>query len=270
MKNIFLTVIFIFSCITDSVADDNKILIQSTTSTRDSGFYEYILPYFYKSHDITVSVVSVGTGQAIKNASRCDGDLLIVHSPALEKKFMASGYGLLRNNLMYNNFIIIGPENDPIKINSSSSILNVFSKIYSSKYKFISRGDDSGTHSREKDIWKLLDLDTSNFSNDWYLESGQGMGATVNIAIGLDAYTLVDQATWLRFTNKSNHTSLFERDDNNLLNQYGIITINPAKCPNLNHNSAKIFYDWILSAKAQALIDRFMIDGARVFRSNID
>ena len=167
MKNIFLFILLTFLYSLNSLADDNKILIQSTTSTRDSGFYEYILPYFYKEHNISVSVVSVGTGQAIKNASRCDGDLLIVHSPKLEEKFMSSGFGLKRNNLMYNNFIIIGPKNDPVKISSSTSILDVFSKLYASKFKFISRADDSGTHSKEKSIWELLGLESSDFDQNF-------------------------------------------------------------------------------------------------------
>jgi len=267
MKNIFFSIILLFSFILSAIADDHKILIQSTTSTRDSGFYEYLLPFFYEAHNIQVSVISVGTGQAIKNASRCDGDLLIVHSPKLEEKFMSSDYGLLRNNLMYNNFIVVGPESDPAKIKLSSSILHVFSKLHSSKSKFISRGDDSGTHFKEKYIWELLDLDVLNFSDNWYLESGQGMGATLNIAIGLNAYSLVDEATWLRFSNKANHVSLFKNDDI-LFNQYGIIRINPSKCPNLNHDSAKIFYDWILSAKGQDVINRFTINGLTVFTGN--
>ena len=267
MKNIFLFILLTFLYSLNSLADDNKILIQSTTSTRDSGFYEYILPYFYKEHDISVSVVSVGTGQAIKNASRCDGDLLIVHSPKLEEKFMSSGFGLKRNKLMYNNFIIIGPKNDPVKISSSTSILDVFSKLYASKFKFISRADDSGTHSKEKYIWELLGLESSDFDDNWYLESGQGMGATLNIAIGLNAYTLADQATWVRFSNKSNHISLFEKD-NILHNQYGIIRINPNRCPNLKHESAELFYNWILSEEGQHLIDSFLIDGKSVFTGN--
>ena len=267
MKNIFLIILFNFLFALQAIADDNKILIQSTTSTRDSGFYEYILPYFYKKHNISVSVVSVGTGQAIKNASRCDGDLLIVHSPKLEEKFMSSGFGLKRNNLMYNNFIIIGPKNDPVKISSSRSILDVFSKLYATKFKFISRGDDSGTHLKEKYIWELLDLESSDFDQNWYLESGQGMGATLNIAIGMNAYSLADQATWIRFSNKSNHKSLFEKD-NILHNQYGIIRINPIRCPDINHESAELFYNWILSEEGQHLIDSFLINGKSVFTGN--
>jgi len=268
MKPIYISILLFLSYPFIVIADNNRLLIQSTTSTRDSGFYEYMLPHFVEDHNINVSVVSVGTGQAIKNASRCDGDLLIVHSPVLEEKFVSSGYGLSRANLMHNNFVVIGPSHDPAKIRLSSNISEVFSRLYTSQYKFISRGDDSGTHLKEKELWEISNLNISNFDSNWYLESGQGMGATLNITIGLNAYTLTDHATWLRFTNKSNHISLYNAD-NNLHNQYGIIKINPQKCPYLNHNAANIFYNWILSTRGQDLIDKFTINDTAVFKSNI-
>ena len=250
-----------------NVLSDNNILIQSTTSTRDSGFYEYIIPFFYNKHKINVSVVSVGTGQAIKNASRCDGDLLIVHAMELEKKFINNGFGVLRNNLMHNNFVIIGPKNDPANIYNSTNISEVFYKLYNTKHKFISRGDDSGTHMKEKKIWGLAQINTAKLDNNWYLESGQGMGATLNITIGLNAYTISDNATWARFNNKNSHKILFDKDKS-LHNQYGIIKINPKICPDLNHNNANIFYNWILSNEGQTLIDQFTINGINVFNGN--
>ena len=271
MKENFIKYLFLFIFIMSFAefigAESNKIRILSTTSTRDSGLYSFILPKFEKKFNVKAHVLAVGTGQALQNAKNCYGDILIVHATHLEKKFIEEGYGVERNNLMYNDFVVVGPNNDPAHIYKTKNITNVLKKIINTSSIFISRGDNSGTHISETELWKLSNLDPSIYSGDWYMESGQGMGATLNIAIGMDAYSFTDRATWIRFKNKQNHKILFEGDPQ-LYNQYGIVKINPKHCKNRNHSLANNFYNWILSAEGQKLIGSFRIDGERVFIPN--
>ena len=243
------------------------ITLQSTTSTQNSGLYDYILPIFSDKYNIDVRVVAVGTGQAIKNAQNCDGDVLIVHSQTSEENFVESGYGLYRQNLMYNDFIIIGPYNDPAEINSSQNAFEVFKKIYNAKSVFSSRGDESGTHKAEIKIWNEINLETNKFNGNWYRELGLGMGATLNVAVQMDAYTLSDRATWLAFNNKRNHKILFE-GDKSLFNQYGIIPVNPRKCPTVKFNLSEKFIYWMLSKEGQNKIASFKINGHQLFFPN--
>ena len=243
------------------------ITLQSTTSTQNSGLYNYILPIFSDKYNIDVRVVAVGTGQAIKNAQNCDGDVLIVHSQTSEEGFVESGYGLYRQNLMYNDFIIIGPYNDPAEINSSQNAFEVFKKIYNSKSVFSSRGDESGTHKAEIKIWNEINLETNKFNGNWYRELGLGMGATLNVAVQMDAYALSDRATWLAFNNKRDHKVLFE-GDKSLFNQYGIIPVNPKKCPTVKFNLSEKFIYWMLSKEGQNKIASFKVNGHQLFFPN--
>ena len=270
--NIYFITIFLFSmfiniyCYKPSFGKE-YIILQSTTSTQNSGLYDYILPQFIKNNGIDVRVVAVGTGQAIKNAQNCDGDVLIVHSKDSEENFVRSGFGLYRKNLMYNDFVIIGPENDPAKVKSSSNAFEAFKKIFNERAIFASRGDESGTHKTEIKIWNNLNMSTNDFNGGWYRELGLGMGATLNVAVQMDAYALSDRATWLAFKNKRQHLILFEGDES-LFNQYGIIPVNPNKCPSVKTNLSKIFIDWILSMEGQNLISSYKKNGQQLFFPN--
>mgnify|MGYP002214486010 FL=1 len=244
-----------------------SIIVQSTTSTQNSGFYRHIPPAFTAETGIAVRVIAVGTGQALKNAQNCDGDVLIVHSQTSEENFVESGYGLYRQNLMYNDFIIIGPQNDPAEINSSQNAFEVFKKIYNSKSVFSSRGDESGTHKAEIKIWNEINLETNKFNGNWYRELGLGMGATLNVAVQMDAYVLSDRATWLAFNNKRDHKILFE-GDKSLFNQYGIIPVNPKKCPTVKFNISEKFIYWMLSKEGQNKIASFKVNGHQLFFPN--
>ena len=242
----------------------SSLIIQSTTSTRDSGLYKYLLPYYPDINKVDIKVIAVGTGQAIMNAKNCDGNILIVHDTEREIKFMNEGYGSDRHNIMYNDFIIIGPKSDDANISTSTSVEDAFNRIYEKKYKFISRADSSGTHSSELAIWNRLKLDPAIYSGEWYLESGQGMGPSLNIAISLNAYTFSDRSTWLRFKNKGKHKVLYE-NASELRNNYGMILVNPEKCPNLNYQSSLKLYKWLASEDAAELITNYRILNNQVF-----
>ncbi|PID60865.1 MAG: sulfate transporter [Gammaproteobacteria bacterium] len=247
-----------------------SIVVQSTTSTANSGLYSYLLPLFEASSGIRVDVVAVGTGQAIRNAKNCDGDLLVVHARKAEDAFVAEGFGSQRHDLMYNDFVIIGPEDDPAAIGEAKSVADALARIAGAAADgavFVSRGDDSGTHKKEMALWADADIDTGAASGRWYRETGSGMGATLNIAIGMNAYTLSDRASWIAFGNKGDHRVLFEGDDA-LFNQYGVVTINPEACPEVNHAAAGIFADWLLSEAGQRAIAEYRVDGKQLFFPN--
>lgn len=244
-----------------------SIIVQSTTSTQNSGLYDYILPSFEKKTGIKVHVVAVGTGQAIKNAMRCDGDVLLVHAKPAEEKFVADGYGVRRYDVMYNDFVIVGPASDPARIAGFKSAPKALEKIAHAQAIFASRGDNSGTHKKELALWKAAGIDPVGASGQWYRETGSGMGATLNVAVGMGAYTLTDRATWISFKNKGDHKILVEGDDR-LFNQYGVIMVNPEKCPHVKVSAAKTFIDWLLSAEGQQAIARFKVAGEQLFYPN--
>ena len=262
-----LLLLFSFLNAIKAATSKEFITLQSTTSTQNSGFYDYILPIFSDVSNIEVRVVAVGTGQAIKNAQNCDGDVLIVHSIISEQKFVESGYGLYRKDLMYNDFIIIGPKGDPAKINSSHSAIEAFNKIYKSTAIFASRGDESGTHKAELKLWEKANLDPGKFKGRWYRELGLGMGATLNVAVQMDAYVLSDRATWLAFKNKRDHQILFE-GDKDLFNQYGIIPINPKICSSVKFKETELFINWVLSQEGQKHISSFRVNNQQLFFPN--
>jgi len=252
--------------VTSAIAAES-IVVQSTTSTQNSGLYGYLLPMFKKDTGITVNVVAVGTGQAIKNAKNCDGDVLFVHAKPSEEKFVAEGYGVSRSDVMYNDFIFVGPPADPAGIAGGKNAVEALEKIAASKAKFASRGDNSGTHKKEKALWKQAGIDPTAGSGGWYLETGSGMGATLNAAVGSGAYTMTDRATWISFKNKGDYSIQVEGDDI-LFNQYGIILVNPDKCPAVKVEPANKFIDWVLSKRGQAAIASYKLGGQQLFFPN--
>ncbi|MCV0368003.1 MAG: substrate-binding domain-containing protein [Filomicrobium sp.] len=252
-----------------AVADDASIIVQSTTSTANSGLYDYMLPIFEKKTGIKVNVVAVGTGQAIKNAQNCDGDVLLVHAKSAEEKFVADGFGLKRSDVMYNDFIIVGPPSDPAKIKGDKSAGDALKKIAGAKANFASRGDNSGTHKAEIKLWKAAGVDIKDSSGQWYRETGSGMGATLNTAVGMGAYALTDRGTWISFKNKGDFEILVE-GDKSLFNQYGIMLVNPEKCPNVKAKAGQSFIDWVLSADGQNTIRSFQLDGKQLFFPNAE
>ena len=250
-----------------SRAADNFIIVQSTTSTQNSGLFEHILPLFTKKTGIDVRVVAVGTGQALKNAQKGDGDVVLVHSQPDEEKFVADGWGVKRYPVMYNDFIIVGPAADPAKIVGMKQAPAALKKIAEAQTPFASRADDSGTHKAELKLWHEAGVDPKSSSGSWYLETGSGMGATLNIAVGKQAYALTDRGTWLAFANKGDFKVMVE-GDNKLFNQYGVILVNPAKYPNVKANQGQVFIDWLTGPEGQSAIANYKIDGQQLFFPN--
>lgn len=250
-------------------AEDRFIIVQSTTSTQNSGLLDAILPEFEAQSGVDVRVVAVGTGQAIRNATLGDGDVLLVHAKPAEEKFVTDGWGLYRLDVMYNDFVLVGPAADPAGIAGTSDIVAALNAIATAQVPFASRGDDSGTHKAELRHWGSAQVDVAADSGGWYRETGSGMGATLNVAQGMDAYALTDRATWLAFGNKGNHKILVEGDPK-LFNQYGVIPVNPAKHPGLNAADGQLFIDWLTGAQGQAAIADFKIDGQQLFFPNAD
>jgi tungstate transport system substrate-binding protein len=250
-----------------SLAGDDHIIVQSTTSTQNSGLFEHILPLFSEKTGIEVRVVAVGTGQALKNAQNGDGDVVLVHSPPDEEKFVADGWGVKRYPIMYNDYIIVGPADDPAEIAGTKQAPEALKKIAEARAPFASRGDDSGTHKTELSLWQQAGVDPEAASGSWYLETGSGMGATLNIAVGKQAYALTDRGTWLAFANKGDFKILLEGDPK-LFNQYGAILVNPAKHRNVKAKEGQAFIDWLKSREGQAAIASYKIDGEQLFFPN--
>ena len=250
-----------------TLAEDRSILLQSTTSTANSGLYDDILPKFTEKTGIKVNVVAVGTGQAIKNAQNGDGDVLLVHAKPAEEKFVADGYGVARFDVMYNDFVIVGPPDDPAGIAGSKDAAAALKAIADSQSLFASRGDNSGTHKKELALWKEAGVDAAAGSGAWYRETGSGMGATLNAAVGMGAYALTDRGTWISFKNKGDYRIVVEGDDD-LFNQYGVILVNPARHPRVKQAEGQAFIDWILSDEGQNAIAGYKLDGQQLFFPN--
>lgn len=249
-------------------ADEGQLLLQSTTSTVNSGLLDAILPRFTEQTGVEVRVVSSGTGQALRNARNGDADLVLVHAKRDEEKFVAEGYGLERFDLMYNDFVMVGPPDDPAELQQAQSVAQAMSKIAATGANFVSRGDESGTHRKEMHLWELTNRDLSRISQQpWYLESGTGMGATLNIAINKRAYTLTDRGTWIRFGNKSDFEILFEGSEE-LLNPYGLILVNPKKHPHVNVVDGQALIDWLIGEEGQQWINSYHVDGKQLFFAN--
>ena len=248
-------------------AEDRSILVQSTTSTANSGLYDYILPLFTEKTGIKVNVVAVGTGQAIKNAMNGDGDVLLVHAKPAEEKFVAEGWGIERFDVMYNDFIIVGPPSNPAEIAGTKDAVDALKKIAASSSPFASRGDNSGTHKKEIALWKSAGIDPTAASGTWYRETGSGMGATLNAAVGMGAYALTDRGTWIAYKNKGDY-GIAVAGDVDLFNQYGVILVNPARHPNVKAEDGQVFIDWILSDAGQQAIASYQLDGQQLFFPN--
>ena len=248
-------------------AKDKFIIVQSTTSTQNSGLFDHILPIFTKKTGIEVRVVAVGTGQALKNAANGDGDVVLVHSKPDEEKFVTDGWGVKRYDVMYNDFIIVGPAADPAKIAGLKDAAASLKKIADAEAPFASRADESGTHKAELKLWQDAGVDPKPSSGKWYLETGSGMGATLNTAVGKQAYALTDRGTWLSFANKDDFKILVESDPK-LFNQYGVILVNPAKHPNVKEKEGQAFIDWLTGPEGQAAIANYKIEGEQLFFPN--
>lgn len=260
------TALLAASLISGAVLADS-IIVQSTTSTKNSGLYDHLLPMVEADTGVKVNVVAVGTGQAIKNAERCDGDVLLVHAKASEEKFVAAGFGVSRSDLMYNDFVVVGPANDPAGVTGSNSVSESLEKIAAAQALFASRGDDSGTHKAELRLWKATSVNPDESSGTWYRETGSGMGATLNIAVGMGAYAMTDRATWTKFGNKGDF-QIHVEGDTRLFNQYGVILVNSQKCPSVNVDAGQKFIDWLVSEKGQNAIASYKVAGNQLFFPN--
>ena len=249
--------------------EDDFIIVQSTTSTEASGLYEHLLPIFEEEAGIEVRVVAVGTGQAINNAQNCDGDVLLVHAQAQEEAFVEAGYGVSREPLMYNDFVIVGPAADPAGVAGSTDVVDALTKIAESEAIFASRGDDSGTHTKELQLWEAAGIDVSAESGSWYRETGSGMGETLNTGIGMGGYVLTDRATWINYGNKGEYTVAVEGDEA-MFNPYGIILVSPEHCDNVKAEAGQTFIDWMLSDAGQQAIEDYKIDGQQLFFPDAD
>ncbi len=245
-------------------ASERFIVVASTTSTENSGLYSFVLPRFSEQTGIEVRVVAVGTGQAVHIAQNGDADVLLVHHRPSEDQFISQGYGVTRYDLMYNDYILVGPRDDPASVLSAANVIGAVQRIATNKSLFISRGDDSGTHKKELELWNQSGIDTTKAGNGWYQETGRGMGGTLNMASALDAYTLSDRATWLKFGNKGRLDILFQSDPP-LFNPYGIILVNPEKHPHIKTRDGQTFIEWMLSEAGQTLIADYRILGQQAF-----
>jgi tungstate transport system substrate-binding protein len=250
-----------------AIAQDKYITVASTTSTENSGLFGHILPMFQDETGIQVRVVAVGTGQAIELARNGDADVLFVHHKPSEEQFVADGFGVERHEVMYNDFVIVGPASDPAGIKGGKDAVAALENIAEAKAPFASRGDDSGTHKAELALWDEAGVDVAGASGTWYRETGSGMGPTLNTAAGMDAYALTDRGTWLSFENPQNLAIVVEGDPR-LFNQYGIILVNPEKHPHVKADLGQTFIDWVLSDGGQQAIADFQINGQQAFFPN--
>lgn len=267
---IVILLVFIAIVNTQCVKQDTvnrSIRMATTTSTENSGLLDYLLPQFTEATGIEVHYVAVGTGQALKIGRNGDADLLLVHHRASEIKFMNEGYGKDRYEFMYNDFIIVGPKNDPAGLKSSNSIKEAFTKLKDSDSPFLSRGDDSGTHKMELSLWRIVELNPAENPYANYRSTGSGMGQTLNMAAGMDGYTMTDRGTWLNFKNRANLDIVFE-GDKVLFNQYSVMTVNPDKHPHAQYQSARELARWLISAVGQKTIGTYRINGEKLFIPN--
>jgi tungstate transport system substrate-binding protein len=256
MKKVFcfLLVVFLTACV--KISPNSRLLLVSTTSTQDSGLLDVLLPAFEEATGYSVQLISTGSGQALKIAQEGNADVILLHSPSAEKEFMAQGFGIDRRLVMHNDFVIIGPANDPAKINGKNPV-EALKKIYQAQVNFVSRGDDSGTHVKELALWKLAGLNPAG--QPWYIETGQGQGATISIANEKDGYALTDRGTFLTYQ-ANVILKILVQNDKSLLNVYHVITVNPDKWPQANLAGAKAFADFITSQQGQQIIHEFGVD----------
>jgi tungstate transport system substrate-binding protein len=248
-------------------AQEKFITVASTTSTEQSGLFGFILPIFQKSTGIQVRVVALGTGQALDMGRRGDADVVFVHDPAAERKFVSEGYGIGHRDVMYNDFVLIGPKADPAKVAGGKDITAALKKIQGAQAPFVSRGDRSGTHAAELRLWKEAGIDMPAQKGPWYRETGSGMGPALNTASSMNAYILADRGTWLSFKNRGDLAIVVEGDQR-LFNQYGVMLVNPAKHPHVKRDLGQKFADWVVSPDGQRAIAQYTINGQQLFFPN--
>jgi len=250
-----------------AMAAERYITVASTTSTEASGLFGHLLPGFTEASGIEVRVVAVGTGQALKLARSCDADVLFVHHKPSEEIFVAEGFGVARHDVMYNDFVVVGPEADPASAKGKSDVAEALRAIAAAEAPFASRGDDSGTHKKERALWTAAGIDVAAASGTWYRETGAGMGATLNTAAAMGAYALTDRGTWLAFKNKAGMAVLSEGDPR-LFNQYGVILVSTAKCPQTKSAPGQAFVDWLIAREGQDAVATFQLGGQQLFFPN--
>lgn len=267
---VLVSLIFPFSLLafsSSAPAQERTITVASTTSTEQSGLFGYLLPRFTATTGINVKVVAVGTGQALDIGRRGDADVVFVHDKVAEEKFLAEGFGVKRFDVMYNDFVVIGPKADPAHIAAGKDVTEALRKIAAVKAAFVSRGDRSGTHEAELRLWKAADVDLAAVRGDWYREIGQGMGAALNMASSANAYLISDRGTWLAFKNRGDLAILTE-GDRRLFNQYGVMLVNPAKHPDVKAKDGQAFVDWLISSSGQKAIADYKVGGEQLFFTN--
>ncbi len=250
-----------------AIAQQKFITVASTTSTEQSGLFKHMLPVFEKKTGIQVRVVAQGTGQALDMGRRGDADVVFVHDKVAEEKFVADGFGVKRFEVMYNDFVLVGPKTDPAKISGSKDIVAAYQKIAAAKAPFASRGDKSGTHAAELRLWKTANVDPATGKGGWYRETGSGMGPTLNTASAMNAYAFTDRGTWLSFKNRGDLVIVVEGDQR-LFNQYGVMLVNPAKHPHVKKDLGQAFVDWVVSAEGQKNIADYKIGADQLFFPN--
>ena len=248
-------------------AQQNFITVASTTSTEQSGLFKHLLPVFEKKTGIQVRVVALGTGQALDMARRGDADVVFVHAKALEERFLTDGFGVKRFDVMYNDFVLVGPKSDPAAVAGGKDIVAALQKIKSVQAPFASRGDKSGTHFAELELWKAASVDIAKDKGPWYRDTGSGMGPTLNTAAGMNAYTLTDRGTWLSFRNRGELVIVVEGDQR-LFNQYGVMLVNPSKHPHIKKEQGQAFIDWVISSEGQKTIAEYKIGREQLFFPN--
>jgi tungstate transport system substrate-binding protein len=248
-------------------ADNPSFVLASTTSTQNSGLFGYMLPKFKNDTGIQVKVVAVGTGAALDMGKRCDAAGLLVHAKPAELQYVKAGYGVDRHDVMYNDFIIVGPSSDPACIAGMDDVTKALTKIDKDQATFLSRGDDSGTNKKELGLWKQAGLDPQSASGSWYKETGSGMGSTLNTASAMDAYTMSDRGTWISFKNKGDLKILVQGDPR-LFNQYGVMLVNPKRCPDVKTDLARKFENWLLSKRGQQVVASYRLQGKQLFHPN--
>ncbi len=266
-RRLLIAVTATFALAGHAAAQDKSIVVASTTSTQDSGLFGHILPMFKAKTGIDVKVVAQGTGQALDTARRGDADVVFVHAKPAEEKFLSEGFGVKRYPVMYNDFILIGPKGDPAGIKGSNDIVAALGAIKAKGADFISRGDKSGTHQAEINLWKVAGVDIAKDKGPWYKEIGQGMGAALNTASASNAYVLADRGTWLSFKNRGDLVIAVE-GDKQLFNQYGVMLVNPEKHPSVKKDLGQQLIDWLVSAEGQKAIADYKINGEQLFYPN--
>ncbi len=264
-----LVMLLMLSGGTPALAQDQSIVVASTSSTQDSGLFDHILPVFKAKTGIDVKIVAQGTGQALDTGRRGDADVVFVHAKAQEEKFVEEGFATERFDVMYNDFVLIGPKSDPAGIRGTEDIAAALTAIKDKEAPFVSRGDKSGTHSAELRLWKEADLNIETAKGQWYKEIGQGMGAALNTASAMNGYVLSDRGTWLAFKNRGDLEVVVE-GDKRLFNQYGVMLVNPEKHPSVKAEAGKAFINWLISPEGQTSIGEHKIDGQQLFFPNAE